>query len=179
MSVSIRSAQWPEDGRGISAIHVGYVTDRVYRLRSRAPLGFELIEERVDPPFVKSYRALAERMGVYRAAALVLVAEEDGRLVGVAAANVDEWSGRAQVEDVFVDQPARGRGVGRALMEAIVAFARGRGCWCVWLETQAENYPAIQFYQRLGFRLCGFDTHLYDPRSEAGGETAVFLALDL
>jgi ribosomal-protein-alanine N-acetyltransferase len=37
----------------------------------------------------------------------------------------------------------------------------------------------VQFYQRLGFRLCGLDTRLYDPSSEAGGETALFLAFDL
>jgi ribosomal protein S18 acetylase RimI-like enzyme len=34
---------------------------------------------------------------------------------------------------------------------------------CLWLETQNVNYPAVQFYRRMGFRLCGLDETLYRP----------------
>jgi len=43
------------------------------------------------------------------------------------------------------------------------------------------NYPAIQFYRRLGFRLCGLDETLYRPDDSASvpGEVALFFARDL
>jgi ribosomal protein S18 acetylase RimI-like enzyme len=63
-------------------------------------------------------------------------------------------------------------------MDSVVAFARDRGAWCVWLETQADNSPAIAFYRRLGFRLCGLDECLYNPASPAAGDLAVFFALE-
>jgi ribosomal protein S18 acetylase RimI-like enzyme len=34
---------------------------------------------------------------------------------------------------------------------------------CLWLETENVNYPAIGFYRRAGFRLCGLDDILYRP----------------
>jgi len=95
------------------------------------------------------------------------------------AANLEAWNRRVRVEHLVVSPSARGRGIGRALMDTVTAFARSRGSWCVWLETQADNYPAIQFYQRLGYRLCGLDEYLYDPASPAAGDLAVFFALDL
>jgi ribosomal protein S18 acetylase RimI-like enzyme len=47
------------------------------------------------------------------------------------------------------------------------------------VETQNTNYPAIQFYQRYGFKLCGLDERLYDPATQSIEETALFFALDL
>jgi ribosomal protein S18 acetylase RimI-like enzyme len=64
--------------------------------------------------------------------------------------------------------------VGRALVEAAVAAARDADMRCVWLETSNLAYPAIQFYRRVGFTLCGLDVSLYDPASEAAGETALY-----
>jgi ribosomal protein S18 acetylase RimI-like enzyme len=54
-------------------------------------------------------------------------------------------------------------GVGTALLAALDRRARAGGARCLWLETQNINYPAIQFYRRSGFRLCGLDDTLYDP----------------
>jgi ribosomal protein S18 acetylase RimI-like enzyme len=61
-------------------------------------------------------------------------------------------------------------------MDSVVAFAVAEGSRCVWLETQASNYPAIQFYRRLGFGLCGLDERFYGPASP---DTALFFARDL
>ena len=38
------------------------------------------------------------------------------------------------------------------------------------------NYPAIQFYQRMGFVWCGLDRSLYDPGGDAAGENGGALA---
>lgn len=45
------------------------------------------------------------------------------------------------------------RGVGTALMEAVVDAARHAGCRRLWLVTTNDNVDALRFYQRRGFRL--------------------------
>jgi ribosomal protein S18 acetylase RimI-like enzyme len=50
---------------------------------------------------------------------------------------------------------------------------------CVWLETSTLAYPAIQFYRRRGFELCGLDTSLYDSADPSAGETALYFARSL
>jgi len=40
-------------------------------------------------------------------------------------------------------------------------------------------YPAIQFYRRMGFELCGLDVTLYDPASIVAGETALYFSKSL
>jgi ribosomal protein S18 acetylase RimI-like enzyme len=55
------------------------------------------------------------------------------------------------IEDVFVEESARGGGLGRALVEAALARARERGCVRVDLDTQADNTRAIRLYESLGF----------------------------
>lgn len=56
-------------------------------------------------------------------------------------------------EIVSLDSLHAGRGVGSALIDAVVATARAAGCCRVWLITTNDNLPALGFYQRRGFRL--------------------------
>ena len=54
------------------------------------------------------------------------------------------------IDDICVDGNARGRGVGRALYEHILAYAREKGCYNVTLNVWTCNPRAMAFYQRLG-----------------------------
>lgn len=47
----------------------------------------------------------------------------------------------------------RGRGIGTALMQAVIDHARDRGCQRVWLVTTNDNVHAQRFYERLGFHV--------------------------
>jgi GNAT superfamily N-acetyltransferase len=176
--VVIRPVRWPEDGARLGALDTSFTTSRIYRV-DRGPLSFQLVEAAVDPPVRKSYGTLLHEDDRLRQSRHVVVAEEGGTLVGVAAADLSAWNRRVQVEAFFVAPRARRRGVGRALMASVVAFAREVGAGCVWLETQNVNYPAVQFYRHLGFRLCGFDDRLYDPETPEAREVALFFARDL
>jgi ribosomal protein S18 acetylase RimI-like enzyme len=94
----------------------------------------------------------------------------------MAAVNLEQWNRRAVIWHLYVSPEWRGRGVGRALIDDIVVYARDNNARCLWLETNNLNYPGIQFYTRLGFRWCGLDETLYDPQGEASGEIALYFA---
>lgn len=57
----------------------------------------------------------------------------------------------AQIDDLFVEGEARGRGVGAQLLAAAVARARQRGARVVGLTTNERNAEALRLYQRAGF----------------------------
>jgi len=84
----------------------------------------------------------------------VLLAELDGRPVGYAAyfETYSTFLARPTLylEDIFVLEEARGRGVGRALMGALAREAVRRGCGRMEWLVLAWNHPAMGFYERLG-----------------------------
>ena len=54
---------------------------------------------------------------------------------------------------VTLDAVDEKRGVGSALVGAVLAEARRHGCSRVWLVTSNDNTPAMRFYQKRGFRI--------------------------
>lgn len=64
------------------------------------------------------------------------------------------WTGSedAFLEDVFVDESARGEGHGRTLVSAAIARARSRGCARIQLDANQDNKEAVALYESLGFR---------------------------
>ena len=90
--------------------------------------------------------------------AVILVAEADGAVVGYAYGTVEErdWNALLEragwVHDVFVDPAARNRGVGRALMQAVVAALEARGVPRVVLLSAEQNAGAQALFASLGFR---------------------------
>ena len=87
-----------------------------------------------------------------------LVAVQDGLVVGwVALAPTSPRACYAGVAEssVYVAESARGRGVGRALMEALLASARAAGIWTIHAGMFPENAASLALHERLGFRLVG------------------------
>jgi GNAT superfamily N-acetyltransferase len=79
-----------------------------------------------------------------------LVAELDGRVVGIAHVIVHEntWelAPVAYLEDLAGDGDVRGRGVGRALIERVIADARAMGLSRVYWQTHRGNTTARRLY---------------------------------
>lgn len=59
--------------------------------------------------------------------------------------------GDCLVEDVFVEDSARGAGLGRALMELATERALARSCRRMELDTHEENEAALALYRAFGF----------------------------
>ena len=64
------------------------------------------------------------------------------------------------LNDLYVDQRARGLGVGRALLRAAQAAAQEAGAVRLVLETSVDNHGARALYEAFGFvQACGFATY--------------------
>lgn len=83
-----------------------------------------------------------------------MIAEIDGRPVGLVHYLFHRHGWRIEnvcyLQDLYADPEARGRGVGRALIEAVYAEADRRGCPQVYWLTQEFNASARQLYDRIG-----------------------------
>ena len=91
----------------------------------------------------------------------VLVAEDqDGWVAGYAFCVYQRHQGEGSfndmttlyLDDLCVDEAARGRHVGRALYQAVLDLARGSGCYNVTLNVWTCNESAMRFYERCGLK---------------------------
>lgn len=91
----------------------------------------------------------------------VLIARVDGNIVGsLTLVTFRIPTGiRAWIEDVVVDESARGHGVGEALNQAAIAEAQRRGAVTVDLTSRPSREAANRLYQRIGF--VQRDTNVY------------------
>lgn len=94
-------------------------------------------------------------------ASSLFIARVDGRIVGsLTLATFRIPTGvRAWIEDVVVDESARGHGVGEALNRAALDRARAQGAITVELTSRPSREAANRLYQRMGF--VTRDTNVY------------------
>jgi ribosomal protein S18 acetylase RimI-like enzyme len=99
----------------------------------------------------------------------LLVARSDGVIVGMLTlVTFPLPSGlRARIEDVVVDQDARGQGVGTALTLAAIDLAQQQGARSIDLTSRASRVAANRLYQQLGFRLRDSNVYRYQPQLPA------------
>lgn len=90
--------------------------------------------------------------------AIVMVAEQAGRIVGYVYAAIEPLSWKdlrdecGYIHDLLVDDAARGRGAGEALLNAAIEWLRERGMPRIVLGTAAQNETAQRLFTRRGFR---------------------------
>ncbi len=112
--------------------------------RSNPPPTREILEEIVDSEASMLFIA-RDHTGVLGTLTLVLFRIPTGR--------------RAWIEDVIVDEAARGKGVGRLVNEAAIAYAFEAGAVTVDLTSRPSREAANRLYQRIGF--VPRDTNVY------------------
>jgi len=63
-------------------------------------------------------------------------------------------------ESVYVAEGARGAGVGRALLAALLPASETAGYWTLLAGVLAENAPSLALHERVGFRRIGIQSRL-------------------
>lgn len=90
--------------------------------------------------------------------AVLLVAEEEGTIVGYAYGALEPRSYNelldacGKLHDIYVDESARGKGAGEALVKEVLARLKEGGAPRVVLLTAVQNEAAQRLFARLGFR---------------------------
>lgn len=104
---------------------------------------------------------------------LCLVAESAEKIVGFAVVQfvVDE----ASLLNIAVEPTQQKQGIGRLLLDEVLAQASAKKATTVFLEVRASNQRAIQMYQQAGFNEMGLRKNYYP--SANGKEHAVMMAL--
>jgi ribosomal protein S18 acetylase RimI-like enzyme len=145
LSLEIREADLADaaDAAGFLAVLDSYAADEMGGTTPLAPD----VRRRLVP-------ALREQPG-----ALVLLAFEANQPIGVATCffGFSTFAARPllNVHDLAVLPDCRGRGVGRALLNAAAQHARARGCAKLTLEVREDNLRARGLYEACGF--CDFE----------------------
>ncbi len=91
----------------------------------------------------------------------VFVAEQDGGVVGYAFCVHQQFINNNNmtdiktlyIDDLCVDEAARGMHIGKALYEYVVEYARAQGYYNVTLNVWADNVNAVKFYERIGLKI--------------------------
>lgn len=92
----------------------------------------------------------------------ILVAEDDGRIIGVAFMSVIMGAGirkNAYLEDFVTDSTIRGKGVGSALWQAMLDWAANKGCQNLEFTCGHGREAAQAFYKKHGATV--YDTNFF------------------
>ena len=133
-------------------------------IRAAEPADVPFILEIEGQAFSEPWSDETFRSLVGRADTELLVAEEDGSVIGyvVLWATLDE----GELANVAVAESHRRRGVGAGLIEAALLAAAHRGVRRVFLEVRESNAGAARLYEGFGFFEVGFRRRYYSKPVE-------------
>ncbi|REC63470.1 GNAT family N-acetyltransferase [Chryseobacterium pennae] len=157
----------------------GYSTDIIYSVSSiefNSSFEFNLREKKlsytkvweIDSDDINELNTLIEKDSSFGAFA-------DEELQGWIICEHRTWNNSFYIENILINEQYRRQGIGIMLIKSAIKEARKLNCRVIELETQNTNYPAIQFYRRMGFNITGVNTRLYDNSEEI----AFFMTLDI
>ena len=105
----------------------------------------------------------AEQIASYRDLGDALVATIDGAIVGHALVVETEEVDTFEIKSLAVEEERRSTGIGAALVQKAAAHCAVRGARRLIVATAAASIPALQFYQRQGFRIHHIVRDFYAP----------------
>lgn len=138
--------------------HVWQLTQQEYQGQITLMLNEVRLPRAMQVPYPRTPEDIIE---VWRSTDLLLVADAGGRICGFVDARTENWHSTAHIANLIVADGYRRQGIGTKLLGAVVQWARSRRLQYVMGEAQAQNWPAICFFQKLGFEFAGFNDHYY------------------
>lgn len=157
----------------------GYITDRIYSVSSIEYSGsFEFILKEKKMSYSKQWETNDDELETLNDCiekGNSFGAYHNGQLTGWIIGERREWNNSFYIENILIREDYRRQGIGIQLIKSAIKEARRSGCRVIELETQNTNYPAIQFYRRMGFNITGLNTRLYADSDEI----ALYMTLDL
>lgn len=166
LSILIRDAI-SDDIAACLALDHSYNTDHVWQMRIENNVSEKHIyfsTERLPRPLEATYITDAERLAKALSpnyCFLVAVDKTESDVLGYLTMSYNPLREMAQIHDIVVSTPIRRRGIGYRLIKVARQWAQERHVRRIFLETQTQNYPSIQFAQALGFVYCGFNDHYF------------------
>ncbi|MBS1550853.1 MAG: GNAT family N-acetyltransferase [Bacteroidetes bacterium] len=164
--------------------HNGYLSDQIYKAEKYSDEGiisFVLKPEKQKNPYTKTWIMTDENIAHY--SRIVSEGYSFGAYVnnepaGIILCEERKWNNTLYIENLFVSEYQRRKGIGKLLIEKVIDSACRDNFRLIELETQNTNAPAILFYGKQGFEITGLNLKLYDPAYNKD-ETAVFMTYDL
>jgi ribosomal protein S18 acetylase RimI-like enzyme len=174
-----------KDVYAFQPIPSAFTTDRVFRLdheRCQDTTCWRLSEQSLPAPLNKTHDRgnPVEWLSSYEDSGppesfFFMAVEIQGECIGLLTWKPVPWNSSTSLLDIRVREDTRRIGAGTKLVNELKQIARGRGLRGINVETQVNNYPAVQFYFRQGFEIVGFNDHLYTNHDVSDGEVALFL----
>jgi ribosomal protein S18 acetylase RimI-like enzyme len=175
--MNVRPATLADMNACLELDHTSY-TDHVWQMQAgetqrSVDVTFETIRlprrMRVDYP-----RDVAELVEDWQQGEGFFVVDVDDEICGYVDLLHKPWPNIGWVFNMAVDREHRGKGLGTALMRHTLKWAKDQGYYALSTEATTKNYPALCFYQKLGFKFCGFNDHYYPNQ-----DIALFFVLTL
>ena len=126
------------------------------------------IETATFPADAWSRSSMRSELGGPHGYYLVAMVDDDAAdaIAGYGGLLAPEGAGQGDIQTIAVAEPFRGLGLGRRLMDALLAEAERRGAAEVFLEVRADNEAAQRLYASLGFERIAVRPHYYQPDNE-------------
>lgn len=102
---------------------------------------------------IKSREPSAEQLKQWLKEDRYFVAKRNGKIIGVVGASMKH--GTCLLTHMVVEKQHRRKGIGTALAEKVITYAKENNANKVWLDTSPQLTEAITIYKKLGFRKCG------------------------
>ena len=160
----IRPAELADINTCLDIDHTCY-TDHVWQMKvedgeRKTAVTFDVI--RIPRRMKVEYpRDVQQLVGDWQRNEGFLVADLEGEVAGYIDVIDSPWQKTAWIVNLAVDPEQRRQGVGKALVLNVRQWARGQGLRALMAEATTKNYPALCFFQKLGFQFCGFNDHYY------------------
>jgi ribosomal protein S18 acetylase RimI-like enzyme len=186
MNFAVRPGR-AEDIAARARIDTSFSTERVLIIDVTGPAPEHTISmrwEQAKPPGSRRNIDSVPGLGEFRAnvekADAFWVVEAAGAPAGFLVLSHLDWHpSTGFIDEIAVDRPARGRGMGKALVQAAKAFTREKGRRGILWEAQTDNEAAVRFAIGQGFAFAGYNDSFYNNRGLSQQRSLDFRGLAL